>query len=65
MVTHTRVFVANWDSTLTNSLVNNLRFQWGQDNEIIGANGAGPSVSVTNVTQYGLPNALPPSRVPR
>jgi hypothetical protein len=51
--------VANWDSTITSTMVNNLRFQWGLDNEIIGANGAGPSVSVTNVTGYGLPNALP------
>jgi len=58
-VTHTRIFVGNWDSTFSSSLVNNLRFQWGLDNEIIGANGTGPSVSVTNVTGYGLPNALP------
>jgi len=58
-VTHTRIFVGNWDATLTNTLVNNFRFQWGLDNEIIGANGTGPSVSVTNVTGYGLPNALP------
>jgi hypothetical protein len=58
-VTHTRIFVANWDSTISNTLVNNFRFQWGLDNEIIGANGSGPSVSVTNVTGYGLPNALP------
>ena len=58
-VTHTRIFVGNWDSTLTNALVNNFRFQWGLDNEIIAANGTGPSVSVTNTTGYGLPNALP------
>ena len=58
-VTHTRIFVANWDSTFSSTMVNNFRFQWGLDNEIIGANGAGPSVSVTNVTGYGLPNALP------
>jgi hypothetical protein len=59
VVTHDRIFVGNWDSTLSSSLVNNLRFQWGLDNEIIGANGTGPSVSVTNTTGYGLPNALP------
>jgi outer membrane receptor protein involved in Fe transport len=58
-VTHTRIFVANWDSTISNAIVNNFRFQWGLDNEIIAANGTGPSVSVTNVTGYGLPNALP------
>jgi hypothetical protein len=58
-VTHTRILVTNWDTTISNAMVNNFRFQWGVDNEIIGANGAGPSVSVTNVTAYGLPNALP------
>ncbi len=58
-VTHTRAFVGSWDSTLSSSIVNNFRFQWGLDNEIIGANGTGPSVSVTNATGYGLPNALP------
>ena len=58
-VTHERIFVANWDSTLSNSMINVVRFQWSRDLEIISANGAGPSVSVTNVTAYGMPNALP------
>jgi len=26
---HERIFVANWDSTISSSAVNNLRFQWG------------------------------------
>jgi hypothetical protein len=59
VVTHDRIFVGAWDSTLSSNMVNNLRFQWGVDDEIIGANGTGPSVSVTNTTGYGLPNALP------
>jgi hypothetical protein len=59
VVTRNRIFVGAFDSTLTSSLVNNLRFQWGVDDEIIAANGTGPSVSVTNTTGYGLPNALP------
>lgn len=59
VVTHERIFVANWDSTITSAMINNLRFQYGLDNEIIAANGTGPSVSITNVTGYGLPNALP------
>jgi hypothetical protein len=59
LITHTRIFVANWDSIITNSLVNNLRFQWGLDNEIAGANYGGPSVTVASVMAYGLPNALP------
>jgi hypothetical protein len=58
-VTHERIFVANWDSTLTNTTVNNVRFQWSRDLEIISANGTAPSVTVTNVMAYGLPNALP------
>ena len=32
--THERIFVTNWDSTISNSVVNNLRFQWGRDLEI-------------------------------
>jgi hypothetical protein len=59
LVTHTRIFVASWDTTISNSMVNNARFQWGRDNEIAGANGPGPQVAVTNVTQYGLNIALP------
>ena len=58
-VTHERFFVTNWDSTLKPTLVNNFRFQWGLDNEIIGANDGGPSVSIASVTAYGMPNALP------
>jgi hypothetical protein len=58
-VTHERIFVAAWDSTLSATLVNNFRFQWGLDNEIIGNNAPGPSVSIASVTTYGMPNALP------
>ena len=58
-VTHERIFVANWDSTISPTMINSFRFQWSQDLEIIGANGTGPSVSVQNVMAYGMPNALP------
>jgi hypothetical protein len=58
-VTHERIFVANWDSTITNSMVNNLRFSWGQDLEITGANFGPPSVGISGVDTYGMPNALP------
>jgi len=57
--THERIFVANWNSTITPSMVNNLRFQWSRDLEVIAANSTGPNVSITNVMQYGMPNALP------
>jgi hypothetical protein len=59
VVTHERIFVAAWDSTISPTQVNNFRFQWGLDNEIIGNNFPGPSVSIASVTAYGMPNALP------
>ncbi len=37
-VYHERIFVANLDSTISNTMVNNLRFQWGRDLEVAGAN---------------------------
>ena len=58
-VTHERIFVANWDSAITSTTINNFRFLWSRDLEVTQANGAGPSVGVTNVGGYGLPNALP------
>jgi hypothetical protein len=58
-VTHERTFVTNWDSTISSSIINSVRFQWSRDLEIISANGTAPSVTVTNVMAYGLPNALP------
>jgi outer membrane receptor protein involved in Fe transport len=58
-VTHERNFVAQWSSILSPTMVNNLRFQWSRDLEIIAANYTAPSVSITNFTAYGMPNALP------
>jgi hypothetical protein len=58
-VTHTRFLVGNWDSTITPTILNSFRFQWGVDDEVIGANAAGPSVGISNVMTYGMPNALP------
>ncbi|MGD0577325.1 MAG: TonB-dependent receptor [Bryobacteraceae bacterium] len=57
--TQERIFVANWDSTLSGAMVNNLRFQWGRDLEVTGANAPAPSISVANVMTYGMANALP------
>jgi hypothetical protein len=59
LATHTRFMIANWNSTLTSNLLNNVRFQWARDNEIAGANAPGPSVSIASVSAYGMPNALP------
>jgi len=55
---HERFVIAHWTSTLTNSAVNDLRFQWGRDLETAGANAPGPSVGMGAET-YGMPNALP------
>ena len=63
-VTHERIFVANWDSTISSSMVNNLRFQWGRDLEITGANFGPPSVGISLVDTYGMPNALPRAAEP-
>ncbi len=59
IVLHERFFVANWDSIIRPTLVNNFRFQWGVDDEVTGANEGGPSVTVASVMAYGMPNALP------
>ncbi len=58
-IVHERIFVANWDSTISSTMFNNLRFQWSRDDEVTVANGAAPSVGVSNILGYGLPNALP------
>ena len=55
---HERFLVAHWTSTLSNSAVNDFRFQWGRDLETAGAYASGPSVSM-GAAIYGMPNALP------
>ena len=58
-VTHDRFLIGTWDSTLTPNAVNEVRFQWGQDFEVISSNYPAPSVTLSNITAYGQPNALP------
>ena len=55
---HERFLIAHWTSTLSDTAVNDLRFQWGRDLETAGANASGPSISMGAET-YGMPNALP------
>ncbi len=55
---HERFLIAHWTSTLSNTAVNDLRFQFGRDLETAGANAPGPSVGMGAET-YGMPNALP------
>ena len=63
-VFHERIFVANWDSTISTSAVNNLRFQWGRDLEVAGSNAPAPYISVANVMTYGENYALPRTAEP-
>jgi hypothetical protein len=69
-VFHERIFVANWDSTITSTAVNNLRFQWGRDLEVAGANAPAPYVNIggsggtSNLMIYGENYALPRTAEP-
>lgn len=63
-VYHERIFVANLDSSISNSMINNLRFQWGRDLEVAGANAPGPYVSLSNISNYGEFYALPRTAEP-
>ncbi len=63
-VFHERIFVANWDYTISNSLLNNLRFQWGRDLEVAGSNAPAPYVSIASVMAYGENYALPRTAEP-
>jgi outer membrane receptor protein involved in Fe transport len=69
-VFHERIFVANWDSTISSSAVNSLRFQWGRDLEVAGSNAPAPYVNVggsggsSNLMIYGENYALPRTAEP-
>ncbi|MGD0772678.1 MAG: carboxypeptidase regulatory-like domain-containing protein [Candidatus Solibacter sp.] len=58
-VYHERIFVANWDSSITSNAINNFRFQWGRDLEVAGSNGPAPYISIASVMAYGENYALP------
>src|ERR1039457_5300962 len=63
-VFHERIFVANWDSTINNSTVNNVRFQWGRDLEVAGSNAPAPYVNLSGLMTYGENYALPRTAEP-
>ncbi len=63
-VFHERIFVANLDSSISNSMVNNLRFQWGRDLEVAGSNAPAPYISIASVMTYGENYALPRTAEP-
>ena len=57
--THERFFIANWNTTVSTSMVNEFRFQWGRDFEFDSTNSPGPSTSLLNLVSYGETSALP------
>ena len=61
---HERIFVANWDSTISPTVVNNVRGQWGRDFESAGSNGTAPYVNLSNLMTYGENYALPRTAEP-
>lgn len=56
---HERFFIANLNTVLTPTSVNQVLFQWSRDLETAGVNAPGPSVSLSSMASYGMPNALP------
>ncbi|HEV2448026.1 MAG TPA: TonB-dependent receptor, partial [Candidatus Sulfopaludibacter sp.] len=63
-VFHERIFVANLDSSISSSMINNVRFQWGRDLEVAGSNAPAPYVNVLNTMAYGEFYALPRTAEP-
>jgi hypothetical protein len=57
--THERFLVAHWNTVISPTVVNDFRFQWSRDFEFYSANFSGPSVSLSSIFGYGMPNALP------
>ncbi len=62
--THDRFFVADWNSVISSSMVNDFRFQWSRDFQFYSSNFSGPSVGVGNLFGYGQRNALPRGAFP-
>jgi hypothetical protein len=61
---HERFLVANWESLISSKFANVVRFQWSRDLETTGANAPGPSVTLSGLFGYGMPNALPRGAFP-
>jgi hypothetical protein len=56
---HERFLVGGLTTQLGKASVNQFRFQYGRDLETAGAYASGPSVGLSNLLTYGMPNALP------
>ena len=63
--THDRFLVADWNSVISTSMINDFRFQWSRDFQFYSANFSGPSVAVgSDLFAYGQRNALPRAAFP-
>jgi hypothetical protein len=56
--------ITRWTATITPQFVSELRFQYGRDFEVQGANAPGPYVTVTNGINFGMANYLPRAAYP-
>ncbi len=61
---HERFTVVNWEHVLNPTTANVARFQWSRDLEVTSANAPGPSITISGLQAYGLPNALPRGAFP-
>lgn len=56
---HERFLVGGLTTQIGSASVNQVHAQWGRDLETAGANAPGPSVGISSLLTYGMPNALP------
>lgn len=56
---HERILVGGLTTVLSSTAVNTVHAQYGRDLETAGANAAGPSVGISSLVTFGMPNALP------
>ncbi len=63
-VVDNETLIGRWNAVIRPNLVSELRFQYGRDFEAQVPNDVGPSVSVTNGINFGMPDFLPRSAFP-
>jgi len=54
----------SWNSIISQTLVNDFRFQYGRDFEAQSPNASGPAIQVTGAASIGMPNFLPRGAFP-
>jgi hypothetical protein len=55
---------SSWNSIITQTLINDFRFQYGRDFESQIPNASGPTIQVTGAANIGMPNFLPRGAFP-